>query len=57
MTLFRSDGDASGSDIYTYAMSSREQNGGIITFTQFKEGNIFTENRNNPEIGDESVNK
>ena len=37
-----------------YATSSKEQTGEIITFTQFEEGNLLTENRNDTEIGDES---
>ena len=37
-----------------YATSSREQNGGIITFTQFEEGNILNESRNDAESGDKS---
>ena len=33
--------------MYTpYAMSLREQTGNVITFTQFEEGNILTETRN-----------
>ena len=34
------------------ATSSREQTGDIITFTQFEEGNILTETRDNSESGD-----
>ena len=37
-----------------YAMSSKEQTGDVITFTQFKEGNILPETRNDAESGDES---
>ena len=37
-----------------YATSSKEQTGNVITFTQFEEGNILTETRNDAEIGDES---
>ena len=37
-----------------YATSSKEQTGNVITSTQFEEGNILTENRNNAESGDES---
>ena len=37
-----------------YDTSSKEQTGNIITFTQFEEGNIFTETRNDAESGDES---
>ena len=40
-----------------YATSSREQTGDVITFTQFEEGNILTETRNDEESGDESNNK
>ena len=36
-----------------FAMSSREQTGEIITFTQFEEGNISTKTCNNTEIGDD----
>ena len=35
-----------------YAMSSKEQTGNVITFTQFEEGNILTETRNDAERGD-----
>ena len=35
-----------------YATSSKEQTGNVITFTQFEEGNILTETRNDAEIGD-----
>ena len=37
-----------------YAKSSKEQTGDIITFAQFKEGNILTETRKDKESGDES---
>ena len=40
-----------------YATSSKEQTGDVITFTQFEEGNILTETRNNTESGDESNSK
>ena len=40
-----------------YGTSSREQNGNIITFAQFEEGNILTKTRNDAESGDESDNK
>ena len=40
-----------------YATSSKERTGGVITFTQFEEGNILTKNRNDAENGDESDNK
>ena len=37
-----------------YATSSKEQTGDVITFAQFEEGNILTEDRNDTESGDES---
>ena len=40
-----------------YATSSKEQTDDVITFTQFEEGNILTETRNNAESGDKSDNK
>ena len=41
--------------MYTpYAMPSKEQTGGVITFTQLEEGNLLTETRKDTEIGDES---
>ena len=40
-----------------YATSSKEQTGDVITFAQFQEGNLLTENRNDAEIGDESDNE
>ena len=40
-----------------YATSSKEQTGDIITFTQFEEGNILTETRNDAESCDESYRK
>ena len=40
-----------------YATSSEEQTGDVITFSQFEEGNILTENRHNAESGDESDNE
>ena len=36
------------------ATSSKEQTGDVITFTQFEEGDLLTETRNDTEIGDES---
>ena len=36
-----------------YATSSKEQTGDVITFTQFEEGDLLTETRNNTEGGDE----
>ena len=36
------------------ALSLREKTGNIITFTQFEEGAILTETRNNAESSDES---
>ena len=38
----------------TCATSSREQTGDIITFTQFEEGNLLSETRNDAENGDKS---
>ena len=35
-------------------MSSKEQTGDVITFTQFEEGDLLTETRNDTESGDES---
>ena len=40
-----------------YATSSKEQTGNIITFTQFEEGNLLTESRNDAESGDEYDNE
>ena len=40
-----------------YATSPKEQTGYVITFTQFDEGNILTENRNNAESGDKYNNE
>ena len=40
-----------------YATSLREQTGDVITFTQFEEGNILTETRNDAESGDKSDNE
>ena len=37
-----------------YATSSKEQTGDVITFTQFEEGNLLSETRNDTESGDES---
>ena len=37
-----------------HATSSKEQNGDVITFAQFEEGNILTETSNNAESSDES---
>ena len=37
-----------------YAKSSMEQTGNIITFTQFEEGNLLSEIRDNTESGKES---
>ena len=36
-----------------YAASSREKTGDIITFTQFEEGNLLSETREDEERGDE----
>ena len=44
--------------MYTpYATSPKEQTGDVITFTQFEEGNIWTETRNDAESVDESDNE
>ena len=40
-----------------YATYSKEQTGDVITISQFEEGNILTETRNDAESGDESDNK
>ena len=41
--------------MYTpYVKSSKEKTGVVITFTQFEEGEILTETRNNTESGHES---
>ena len=40
-----------------YATSSKEKTGDLITFSQFEEGNILTETRNDAESGDESNKK
>ena len=40
-----------------YETYSKEQTGNVITFTQFEEGNISTETRNDTESGDESNSK
>ena len=37
-----------------YATSSKEQTGDVITFTQFEEGNLISETRNDTESDDES---
>ena len=38
-------------------MSSREQTGDIITFTQFEEGDVLTKTRKDAESGDKPDNK
>ena len=38
----------------TYVTSSIEKTGNIITFTQFEEGDLWTETRNDTESGDKS---
>ena len=35
-----------------YAVSSKEQNGDVIKFAQFEEGNILTETLNDVDSGD-----
>ena len=37
-----------------YTTSSKEQTGDVITFSQFEEGNLLTETRDDTESGDES---
>ena len=37
-----------------YATSSKEQTGDVITFTQFEEGNLLTETRNDTESDDKT---
>ena len=37
-----------------YSTSSREQTGDIITFVQFEEGNLLSENFHSTEISNES---
>ena len=37
-----------------YTTSSKEQTGDVITFEQFEEGNLLSENRNDTESGDGS---
>ena len=37
-----------------YATSYKEQTSDVITFTQFEEGNLLSETRNDTESGDES---
>ena len=40
-----------------YATSSKVKTGDVITFSQFEEGNLITETRNNTESDDESDSK
>ena len=40
-----------------YATSSKEQTGDVNTFTQFEEGDLLTETRNDTESGDKSDSK
>ena len=40
-----------------YVVSLKEQTGDVIAFAQFEEGNIWTENRNDAESGNESDNE
>ena len=45
-------------ETYTlYGTSSREQNGNIIMFAQFEEGDILTKTCNDAEISEESDNE
>ena len=41
----------------TYAMSSKEQTGDVITFAPSEQGNIFTKTSKYAESGDESDNE
>ena len=41
----------------SYATSSKEQTGDLITSAQFEEGNILTKTRNDAESGDKSDNE
>ena len=38
----------------SYATSSKEKTGNVITFAQFEEGNLISETRNDTESGDKS---
>ena len=40
-----------------YATSSKEETGDVVTFTQFKEGNISTDTSNDAETVEESDNE
>ena len=40
-----------------YVTSSKEQTGNLITFTQFEEGNLISETRNETESGDKYDSK
>ena len=40
-----------------YATASKEQNGDVIAFAQFEEGDLLTETRNDTESGDKSDRK
>ena len=55
--LFRSDGDASGSDVYPVRYVFERKTGDVITFSQVEEGDILTNTRNDKESGEESDNK
>ena len=57
MTLFKSDGNASGSDVYPVCYVFERKTGYVITLAQFEGGNIWTETRNDAESDDESHNE
>ena len=40
-----------------YTMSSKEQTGDVVAFTQFEEGNLLIETRNDTESGDKPDSK
>ena len=40
-----------------YATSSKEQTGDVVAFTQFEEGNLLIETRNDTESGDKPDSK
>ena len=57
MTLFRSDGNESGSDVYPVCDVFGRTNRRCNYVAQFEEGDILTKTRNNVESGEESVTK
>ena len=56
-TLFRSNGDASRSDVYTICYVLDRKTGDIITFAQFEEGKILTKTLNDAESRDKFNNE